>query len=139
MEHTTTVLEIDDDDGNRSAMRNALEDEGCKVLEASNGRSGLEQLRTYPDPLVVLLGWLMPDIDGAQVLDAMSADASIARRRAYIMVSASAQLPEFQTLSLPEDLGVTFLGKPFDLDELLTVVVAAAARLTNQAGQADVP
>jgi CheY-like chemotaxis protein len=139
LEKANTVLVIDDDAGNRGAMRNALEEEGYQVFEASNGLSGLERLRSHYEPLVVLLDWLMPDMDGVRVLATFAAEGTMARRNAYILVSASAQLPEFQTLTLLEDLDVTFLGKPFGLDALLTVVVAAVARLPNQAGQADVP
>jgi two-component system phosphate regulon response regulator PhoB len=131
MEHTTTVLVIDDDDDNRQVFRFVLEDAHYRVLEAPDGLSGLEQLRTHPDPLVVLLDWVMPRMDGKQVLHAVVADASIAHRTAYILMSASAQRPEFHALTLPKDLDITFLGKPFDVDELFTLVAAAAARLTN--------
>jgi two-component system chemotaxis response regulator CheY len=130
MEDTATVLVIDDDDDNRWVFRFVLEDANYSVLDAPNGMSGLEQLRTHPDPLVVLLDWVMPGMDGKQVLHAVASNGPAAQRHAYILMSASAQRPEFKALTPPDDLDVTLLGKPFDIDDLFTTVAAAAARLT---------
>jgi CheY-like chemotaxis protein len=134
MENSAIVLVIDDDvdEDNRQAFRLVLEAAHYTVSEAHNGQSGLEVLRSHHAPLVVLLDWLMPGMDGAQVLDAIATDGAAARRHAYILMSASSQRPEYQALMLPEGLDVTFLSKPSDIDELITRVAAAAARLANQ-------
>jgi CheY-like chemotaxis protein len=139
LEKTTAVLVIEDDADTRSTLCAALEDEGYQVLEAPDGVQGLEYLRTHPDLLVVLLDWLMPGMDGVQMLDAIASDAPVARRHAFILMSASADKPDFLSLTLPPDLTVTILGKPFSLDSLFNAVTAAVAQLMNEAGQDDEP
>jgi CheY-like chemotaxis protein len=131
MGKTTTVLVIDDDEGTRQAVRMALEGEGYQVLEAPNGQRGLEHLRTHPAPLVVLLDWVMPGMDGKQVLDAVATKAPATRRHTYILMSASAEKPQFLSLHMLTDLNVTMLGKPFGVEQLLLAVAAAAASFTK--------
>jgi CheY-like chemotaxis protein len=83
-----SVVVIEDDEALRETFRTALELEDYQVLEAPDGMSGLKQLRAHPSSLVVLLDWLMPGMDGARVLDAIANDAPVARRHAYILMSA---------------------------------------------------
>jgi CheY-like chemotaxis protein len=131
MAHVATVLVIDDDEGTRQALRMALEGEGYQVLESPDGQSGLKHLRTHPKPLIVLLDWLMPGMDGVQVLEAMVTDTPATHRHTYILMSASAENPQLLSLRMLTDLDVTMLGKPFDADQLLLTVAAAAASLAK--------
>jgi CheY-like chemotaxis protein len=122
------VLVIDDDDGNREAFRIALEEAGYATDMVADGAAALAYLRASKDRMVALLDLMMPGVDGYQVLQAMAADARLATRHAYIVTSASA-------LSTPtlEDLltkaSASLLRKPFDEDDLLAAVAAAADRL----------
>lgn len=68
------VLVIDDDDGIRESFRFYLEDLGYFVTEATNGHDGLKQFKKNPAD-IVLLDLRMPEIDGHQVLDRLSADS----------------------------------------------------------------
>jgi DNA-binding response OmpR family regulator len=61
-----TLLFIEDDDQIRLALRLALEDEGYDVIEAADGRSGLERF-TEREPDLVLLDLRLPDISGFEV------------------------------------------------------------------------
>jgi DNA-binding response OmpR family regulator len=61
-----TLLFIEDDDQIRLALRMALEDEGYQVLDAVNGRSGLEVFAANEVDLV-LLDLRLPDISGFEV------------------------------------------------------------------------
>ena len=60
------MLFIEDDDQIRLALRMALEDEGYQVLDAVNGRSGLEVFAANEVDLV-LLDLRLPDISGFEV------------------------------------------------------------------------
>ena len=60
------VLLVEDDDQARRALRLALLDEDFEVLEAADGRQGLQQVGADPD--VVLLDLALPDLDGLDVL-----------------------------------------------------------------------
>jgi CheY-like chemotaxis protein len=57
------VLLVEDDAVTRQLMRRMLEQEGCTIFEAADGRAGLAHVaRHIPD--VVLLDLMMPEMDG---------------------------------------------------------------------------
>ena len=60
-----TVLVVEDDAATRSLLRRLLEGEGCAVVEAENGRRGLEVL-AGARPALILLDLMMPEMDGFQ-------------------------------------------------------------------------
>ncbi|HZC04836.1 MAG TPA: response regulator [Ktedonobacterales bacterium] len=124
------VLVIDDDEAIRTAMRAALEEfGGHTVLEAPDGKSGLEILRASQKPLVVLLDLLMPVLDGLQVLRVVDADKDLAARHAYVLVTVSRRATSMQfaeSLSMP----VAFVSKPFDITEILDAVTEASQRIS---------
>jgi CheY-like chemotaxis protein len=127
-----TVLVIDDDRDIRGLLRYTLQEEGWAVLEAANGREGLDRLRASSEPLVALLDYRMPYMDGFDVLRAVAANNALAARHAYLLITAN---PYSLPSALPElagTLGVPILGKPFDLDDLCTRIqhahVGLAAR-----------
>ncbi|MBI4494086.1 MAG: response regulator, partial [Chloroflexi bacterium] len=63
--HARQVLVVEDDPSIREMTRRMLEREGWSVVEAENGRVGLEQVaRQRPD--LILLDLMMPEMDGFQ-------------------------------------------------------------------------
>lgn len=71
--HQRKILIVDDDDNLRSMLKDKLILEGFEVLEAKNGKEGLETaLKEHPD--LILLDILMPVMDGLQALNALRAD-----------------------------------------------------------------
>ncbi len=61
------VLLIDDEQAIRRSFRHFLEDHDYKILEAENGRVGLELFKKA-DPDLVLVDLRMPEVDGLEVL-----------------------------------------------------------------------
>ena len=62
------ILTIDDEENIRDSFRLFLEDFDYQVLEASNGREGLEVFRReHPD--LVLCDLRMPEVDGLEILE----------------------------------------------------------------------
>lgn len=57
------ILIIEDDPSTRQMLRRTLEREGWPILEAENGRVGLEHLQRQR-PAVILLDLMMPEMDG---------------------------------------------------------------------------
>jgi PAS domain S-box-containing protein len=64
------VLIVEDDPATRELLRRGLEREGCAVLEAGNGRRGLERLRERR-PGLILLDLMMPEMDGFEFVAAL--------------------------------------------------------------------
>jgi CheY-like chemotaxis protein len=126
------VLIADDEEPLRQAIRALLEDEGFSVREAQNGAEALDILRAADEPMVVMLDWMMPLVDGAAVLRAAADDPVRLGRHAYILVTA---LPSERHAELAELLGAlaaTLLPKPFDITELMDAVERAEQHLAAQ-------
>jgi CheY-like chemotaxis protein len=125
----STVLVADDDQDIRETLQLVLEDAGYTVLLAQTGRQTLQVLRHSPERLVVLLDYLMPDLSGGEVLEAVAHLPALAQRHAFLLLTAmSATLPP-TTKDRLQHLQVSLLKKPFDLDDLLAHVAAADATL----------
>ena len=65
--NSATLLIIDDDDVVRASIAAYLEDSGFKVLQANNGRVGLDVFRAE-SPDIILVDLRMPEMDGLEVL-----------------------------------------------------------------------
>jgi two-component system chemotaxis response regulator CheY len=125
----THLLLVEDDEATRSAVRMVLEEAGHEVFEAPDGRPALDQLRTHPHGLVVLLDRNMPRMDGRELLEAMYAEPALAARHAFVLVSANADGPLPARLSaLLTALSVDKVDKPFDLEDLLDADARAEQR-----------
>lgn len=125
------VLIADDDNCIRETMRLVFEDEGYQVDEAANGKVTLELMRGSPDPYVVLLDLMMPQLGGADVLRVMAEEAELSRRHAVLLVTASSCSARGLLGDLPERLRVPLIHKPFDLDTVLSLVAKCAERLVS--------
>jgi CheY-like chemotaxis protein len=125
------VLVVDDEPGQREMLRLLLEDAGYAVEEASSGEAGLALLRATPERCVVLLDQRMPGLGGDGVLAIVAADPRLAARHAYILLTASPQKLRATPPTVLHGLSVPLVEKPFDVDALLAVVAAAAARLAS--------
>lgn len=135
---SVAVLVVDDDEAIRAALNELLTGEGYDVYLVPDGEPALQRLREHPKGLVVLLDMNMPGMDGAQVLQAVVAEAPLAQRHEFIVLSAHAQyvrLPRTLT-ALFAHLQVPVIAKPFDIAEIEDAVAQAAQRLTEKRSQA---
>ena len=64
------MLVVEDDAATREMLRRTLEKEGWKVVEAENGRVGLEKLDAGI-PTMILLDLMMPEMDGFEFMQAL--------------------------------------------------------------------
>jgi CheY-like chemotaxis protein len=94
-----------------------LMDDGYEVAHAANGREALELLHSQPEPSVILLDLMMPEMDGAQFREAQLRDPKLAQIP-VIVLSADRRVAE-----KARELGVqTFLVKPLGPEQLLSIV-----------------
>lgn len=112
------VLVIDDEAPIRLLCRVNLEAEGIEVLEAPDGKSGLDLARAeHPD--VVLLDVMMPGLDGWRVAEELLEDDDT-RGIPIIFLTARA---EFRDRARGLDIGgVDYVTKPFNPLELAPLV-----------------
>jgi DNA-binding NtrC family response regulator len=115
------VLVVDDHDGLRSALCEALRGEGYDALEAGNGSAALEVLRTT-EPAVAIVDVRMPGMDGFTLLERMRDEQFTCPVILISVVGDSASRREAERLG-----AFAFKEKPFDLRELLDALRAATA------------
>jgi CheY-like chemotaxis protein len=109
-----TILLVEDEAAIRSIMLMFLEDVGCEVIEAQDGREGLERYRALPIDAVIS-DIHMPEMNGLEMIQAIRQYDPAAT-----MIAMSSD-PEW--LSLAHHAGAQqTLTKPFDLSELRRVV-----------------
>jgi CheY-like chemotaxis protein len=124
------VLVVDDDPALRRLVREIFTLEGRDVQEAPHGGIALEQLRAHSAGMVVLLGLMMPEVDGEAVLEALAADEALAARHSFVMVTAA--LPRAQDGRVAELLGqlnIPLVSKPFTVTQILSAVENASQQL----------
>jgi DNA-binding NtrC family response regulator len=112
-----TILVIDDQEPVRSLLRAVLEGAGHEVLEASNGRRGLELYRKRSADLIIT-DIVMPEMNGLELM------LELTRNFLNVKVIAiSGGLESEGSLSVAKLLGArqTF-QKPLDMGELLSAV-----------------
>jgi two-component system response regulator (stage 0 sporulation protein F) len=112
-----TILIIDDQAPIRALIRVALEDAGYEVLEASNGRLGLELYREKSADLIIT-DVVMPEMNGLDLILELT--------RSFLnvkVIAISGGLESEGTLHVAKLLGArqTF-QKPLDLEEILSAV-----------------
>ncbi|MBV9453584.1 MAG: response regulator transcription factor [Rubrobacter sp.] len=115
------VLVVEDEENLLTLLRNYLEREGYGVHEALDGRTALEVAQRV-EPDVVVLDWMLPDLDGMEVLRELRRFSE-----AYvIMLTARAdEVDRIVGLSTGAD---DYLVKPFSPGELVARVRAMLRR-----------
>ena len=62
-----TILVIDDDEAVRTVIREGLREHGYRVLEATDGPSGLAAIEAEPEVALVVLDMILPHMGGREV------------------------------------------------------------------------
>ena len=121
----TRVLHIDDEAPIRLLARVNLEAEGMEVIEAANGRTGV-QLAKREQPDLILLGVMMPVLDGWQAAEELRKDQET-REIPIVFLTAHSRLKD---RARGFDLGaVDYILKPFNPAELAPRVRGLMERL----------
>jgi len=115
------ILVIDDEDGFREAVKEMLERAGHEVIEASNGRAGIDAYRQTPPPDLVITDILMPVMDGAETIFALNKEFPSVKIIAMSGGGVGAPEDYLREIASFSNLKRT-LTKPFGMDELLNIV-----------------
>ena len=117
-----TILVIDDDKLIREGLSALLKGAGQTVLEAVDGKDGLEvALKEHPDLIVTDLR--MPNMSGQEMIDAIRADDTIKDTPVVILTNDETSNSVNQALQT----GVSFyLAKNLDPESLTQQILLAA-------------
>ena len=110
------VLIIDDERAIRRALKEILEFEDCTVLEAENGKEGLEIVKSNSLDLI-FCDIKMPVMDGSEVLDALTSEGN---EVPIIMISGHGTV-ETAVQSIKKG-AFDFIEKPLDLNRILVTL-----------------
>ena len=105
-----TVLLAEDDPDIQLVARLSLKRAGFTVTVVSNGQEALDTIRRQP-PDVVLLDWMMPELDGLETCRRLKADPETAKIPVVFLTAKSQEAEIQRGLSLGASGYVT---KPFD-------------------------
>ncbi|MEM7538497.1 MAG: response regulator transcription factor [Chloroflexota bacterium] len=128
---TQTILVVDDERKLRDMIRVYLEQEGYRVVEASNGREAIYVAR-YEKPNLILLDLMMPEMGGYEFIRTYSKESETP------IIVLTAKVDEGDKV-LGLELGADdYITKPFGVRELIARVRAVLRRLNKTGGQPDI-
>ncbi|MBK8431540.1 MAG: response regulator [Chloroflexi bacterium] len=116
-----TILVIDDEEIVREAVQDILDTIGVQVLEAANGRTGIEVYRQNHDRIdAILLDMKMPGLSGAETLRQLrEVDAAVP------VILSSGYAEEETRRNIDDHKATTFLPKPYNFETLIEKVQQA--------------
>lgn len=123
------VLVIDDEPDLTEVLSGALAGEGWEVRSAADGVSALAVARTFR-PQAVVLDWMLPDIDGLQVLHQLRQELTTV----CVLFLTARDAVEDRIAGITAG-GDDYVTKPFSLEEVL----ARLRGLLRRAGMAHDP
>ena len=118
------ILAIDDEEHILDLLEYNLEKGGYDVLRAETGEKGLAVLHTMKVDLV-LLDYMLPGIDGIEVLKTVRSDAEISAMPVIMLTAKGEEIDKVLGLEMGAD---DYISKPFGIRELQARVKALLRR-----------
>jgi DNA-binding response OmpR family regulator len=104
-----SILVVDDSTVNRLLVAATLRRDGYRILEAEDGGSGLDAIaRENPD--LVILDFMMPEMDGAEMMRRLRARSGSSPPRVLLMTALDATESAIKARELGAD---AYLVKPY--------------------------
>jgi len=110
MAETIRVLLVEDEQRIRKILEYNLKLDGFQVYTAGDGPSGLETARKER-PDLILLDWMMPGMDGLQVLSELKADETTENIPVFMLTAKSMMVEVGRALYEGAD---DYITKPFE-------------------------
>lgn len=121
------VLVVDDEQAITALLAEVLDIAGYDTLIAADGRTALAIARRE-HPALVLTDRLMPEVDGIEFVRRLR--SSPVTNNIPVVLMSSTRPTQEQLADIP------FLPKPFDLDEVLSVIAQYATHTSSASGTA---
>jgi DNA-binding response OmpR family regulator len=111
------VLLVEDDRYLREMVADLLEQEGYRVVPCPDAFSALRAFFTEPHVDVLLLDWVLPDLEGRDLIRLFHGQRELAELPVVLTTGVDLELPSFEG-------AVCLLRKPFASPELLRILHA---------------
>ena len=121
------ILIADDDPLSLMYLQEALQDWGYEVITVSDGKSACDILQQPDAPVLAIIDWMMPEMDG---IDVCRVIRNTVRERYIYMIMLTART---ETRFIVEAMNAgadDFISKPFNIEEL-QVRVRAGRRISE--------
>ena len=125
------ALIVDDSRAMRAIIAKILRELGAEVVEAGNGREGLERLATTAPVDVVLVDWNMPVMDGLTFVRELRGRREYDRVQVLMVTTES---DAHHVTSALEAGANEYVMKPFDRSALVSKLEAVGLTDTAAAG-----
>lgn len=119
-----TILAVDDEEHILELLAYNLEHDGYKVIKACSGEEALKVLEKEVIDLV-LLDWMLPGIDGIEVLKRIRSNERIGSLPVIFLTAKGDEISKVVSLEVGSD---DYLVKPFGVHELLARIKAVLRR-----------
>ena len=117
------ILVIDDSRVIRNMVRDMLPPANFEVLEAADGRQGLDLIQ-QEKPWMIMLDFLLPKMSGFEVYEALQQNPELSRIPLVLMSGRKEEVT--CKIGEPfEDKYFVFIEKPFEQKELITAIKRA--------------
>lgn len=110
------ILIADDDQTTRRILLAVLKKAGFEVVVCCDGSEALQALQSDGAPMLAILDWMMPGMDGVDICRALR--ASVAASQPYLILLTCKGFQE-DVVSGLESGADDYIVKPFSADELL--------------------
>lgn len=115
---TETVLLVEDDQPVRTLIKQVLNSQGYKVLEAVNGKEAIRIIKSYPYKIQLLVtDMVMPEVSGNQVIEHF-----MQKRPESKVLVVSGYIREKSLSKILAEPSCIFLPKPFTAENLLSTI-----------------
>jgi two-component system chemotaxis response regulator CheY len=110
------ALVIDDSRAVRMLIGKILQDLGMDIVEAGNGREGLDRLKQHPNVELILVDWNMPEMNGLEFIIAVRAQRVYDSMRIMMVTTETESEQVIRALNAGAN---EYLMKPFTKEVLL--------------------
>src|SRR5580692_863618 len=122
----STILIVDDEANLRKTLAEILRARGYSILEADDGSTAIELLRTAT-PDLIFSDWKMPKMGGEEFLEHLRSHSNLVAVPVIVITAYGSSHSAIEAVRLG---AYDFVTKPFDLDE---IVITAERALDHSA------
>jgi len=122
MAEKTNILIVEDDEINLDILKELVKNLGYVPIAAMNGKEGLEQLHEHDNITAVLLDWIMPEMNGMELLQIMKSEETFSQ---IPVIMQTSQTDNENILEGISNGAYYYLTKPYEIKILQAVLRSA--------------